>query len=66
MTTEQRLAGRISLLQDLHCAVDEEMLYVVYNRSLDMPLVQLKYMNKPKFSKFLEDIQELFVTYNAI
>lgn len=65
MTTEQRLAGRISLLSDFGISVDEvnDIIYFHYNRKLDCPITWLKHLSIPRFTQLLTEAQEAFIKY---
>jgi hypothetical protein len=65
---QKRLSGRINLLSDFKITVDHEndMIYVNCDRELDMSITWLKYMNKPKFTTYLNQVTEAYLTTNEL
>jgi hypothetical protein len=57
---QQRLSGRINLLSDFGVTVDYEndIIYVGLDRKLDISITSLKHLSKPKFSAYLNEVQE--------
>ena len=65
---QKRLSGRINLLSDFQTSIDYEndMVYVNCNRKLDCSLTWLKYMSKPQFSTYLNDVTEAYLKFNKL
>jgi hypothetical protein len=68
MDIQKRLSGRINLLSDFKITVDEvnDMIYVNCDRELDMSITELKYLTKPRFSRYLNQVTEAYLTKNKL
>lgn len=65
---QKRLSGRLNLLSDFNVTVDHEndMIYVHLNRKLDISITWLKFLSKPRFSAYLNEVQEVWLKkYNT-
>jgi hypothetical protein len=68
MDIQTRLSGRINLLSDFQITVDEvnDMIYVNCDRELDMSITELKYLTKPRFSRYLNEVTEAYLKTNEL
>lgn len=60
---QKRLSGRLNLLSDFNVTVDHEndIIYVHLNRRLDISITWLKHLSKPRFSAYLNEVQEVWL-----
>jgi len=65
---QKRLSGRINLLSDFQVTVDEvnDMIYVNCDRELDMSITELKWLTKPRFTTYLNEVQEAYLKINEL
>jgi hypothetical protein len=65
---QKRLSGRINLLSDFQVTVDEvnDMIYVNCDRELDMSITELKWLTKPRFTTYLNEVTEAYLTTNEL
>ena len=65
---QKRLSGRINLLSDFNITVDEvnDMIYINCDRELDMSITELRWLTKKRFSTYLNNVTEAYLTTNEL
>jgi len=65
---QKRLSGRINLLSDFNITVDydNDMIYVNCDRELDVSITELKWLSKPRFSRYLNEVTEAYLIKNEL